>query len=100
MKDRDYIIILYDYYGELFSDKHREYFESYYFDNLSLGEISDNLDISRNAVHKCIKAIVDKLYFYEDKLGMYKKYQELNKIILNISDEDLKNKMINILESD
>jgi len=100
MEDRDYIIILYDYYGDLFNDKHKEYFESYYFDNLSLGEISDNLGISRNAIHKGIKSIVDKLYFYEDKLGMYKMYHELINAIDSISDESIKNKLKNILESD
>ena len=71
MNDRDYIILLYDYYGELFDDKKREYFEDYYFNNLSLGEISDNIGISRNAVHKVIKGVVDKLLFYEDKLHLY-----------------------------
>lgn len=100
MENRDYIIILYDYYGELFNDKHKEYFESYYFDNLSLGEISDNLGISRNAIHKGIKGIVDKLYFYEEKLGMYKRYQELVMVIDTISDEGIKNKLKDILESD
>lgn len=55
MNEREYLIILYDFYGELLSDKQREYFEDYYFNNLSLGEISENEDVSRNAVHKSIK---------------------------------------------
>ena len=55
MKDRDYVIVLYDYYGELFNDKQKEYFEYYYFDNLSLQEISENLNISRNAIHKSLR---------------------------------------------
>ena len=41
MNDREYIIILYDYYSELLSDKQRLYFEEYYFNNLSLTEISE-----------------------------------------------------------
>ena len=36
MEDREYLIILYDYYSELFNTGQRDYFESYYFDNLSL----------------------------------------------------------------
>ena len=100
MENRDYIIILYDYYGELFNEKQREYFEYYYFDNLSLGEISDNLGISRNAVHKSIRSMEEKLYFYEEKLKLYKKNIELNKIIDIIIDEDLKLKLKNVLESD
>ena len=42
MGDRDYIVMLYDFYGELFNDKQREYFEDYYFNNLSLAEIGSN----------------------------------------------------------
>ena len=68
MDNRDYIILLYDYYMELFNDKQRKYFEYYYFNNLSLGEISDNINVSRNAIYKVIKNMEDKLLFYEDKL--------------------------------
>ena len=64
MEDREYLVILYDFYGELLSDIQREYFEAYYFDNLSLSEISENTDKSRNAIHKCIKAgLLDKMSF-------------------------------------
>ena len=66
MEDREYLIILYDYYGELLSDIQKEYFELYYFDNLSLSEISENDGKSRNAIHKCIKSCSSKLYEYED----------------------------------
>ena len=66
MDNRDYIILLYDYYGELFSIKQREYFEDYYFNNLSLGEIGDNIGISRNAIHKVIKNVKNK---FSEKSG-------------------------------
>ena len=100
MDNRDYIIILYDYYYGLFNDRQREYFESYYFDNLSLSEISDNLSISRNAIHKMLRSMVMKLYFYEEKLGMYKKYKKLYDAISKINDDSLKDNLINILESE
>lgn len=87
MDERIYLIDLYDIYGELLDDKKKEYFESYYFDNLSLGEISENLDVSRNGVHKQLKVIEDKLKFYEEKLGLYKKRKELRSIIDICSDE-------------
>ena len=85
MDNRDYIILLYDYYGELFSIKQREYFEDYYFNNLSLGEIGDNIGISRNAIHKVIKNVSDKLLFYEDKLQLYSKSIKIKEIITNSS---------------
>ena len=93
MEDREYLIILYDYYGELLSDIQREYFESYYFDNLSLSEISENDGKSRNAIHKCIKSSSSKLYEYEDKLGLYEKRCKLDKLIDNINDNELKEKL-------
>lgn len=93
MEYRDYIIILYDYYGELFNDKQKRYFEDYYFNNLSLGEISDNIGISRNAIHKVITNVSEKLIFYEDKLNLYKKAVNFKKILSEIKDEDLLKKL-------
>ncbi|MFA5602338.1 MAG: sigma factor-like helix-turn-helix DNA-binding protein [Bacilli bacterium] len=93
MKVVTYLNILYDYYGELLSDKQRSFFEDYYFNNLSLSEISENNKISRNAVHKQIKSIEVKLKEYESKLKLYEKSIKLNKIIDNIKDEALKNKL-------
>lgn len=90
MDNREYLIILYDYYGELLSDIQKEYFESYYFDNLSLSEISENDGKSRNAVHKCIKGSCNKLYEYEDKLKLYEKRKILDGILNKIDDEDVK----------
>lgn len=97
MEQRDYLIILYDYYGELLNDKQRSYFEEYYFNNLSLGEISENNNISRNAIHKNIKATEEKLYFYEEKLGLYQKKKLLGDIIKDIKDTNIKSKIGEIL---
>ena len=65
MKERIYLNNLYDIYGELLDSKKKEYFEMYYFDNLSIQEISDNLGVSRNAIFKQIKNAEAKLLFYE-----------------------------------
>ena len=93
MEERNYLIILYDFYGELLNDKQKEYFEDYYFNNLSLGEISENTGLSRNAIHKNIKSSEEKLYFYEDKLCLYKKRQMLDDIIFNINNNEIKDKL-------
>lgn len=82
MDDRDYVVILYDFYGELFNERQKEYFEEYYFNNLSLAEIGEKLGVSRNAIHKVIQGVEEKLRFYEEKLGLYKK----NKIVYDIMD--------------
>ena len=97
MENRDYLIILYDYYGELLNEDNRKYFEAYYFDNLSLSEIAENNNISRNAVHKHIKASESKLMFYEDKLKLHEKDNKIKDIINNLSDETLKKKLVKII---
>ena len=90
MEKRDYLIILYDLYGELLNDKQQQYFEEYYFNNLSLGEISENLNISRNAVHKSLQSIEEKLQFYEEKLKLYKKSKIIYDIIEKESSQEVK----------
>lgn len=94
MEKRDYLIILYDLYGELLNDKQQQYFEEYYFNNLSLGEISENLNISRNAVHKSLQSVEEKLQFYEEKLKLYKK----SKIIYDIIDKESSQEIKRILK--
>ena len=96
MNDREYIIILYDYYKDLFNMKQQEYFEEYYFNNLSLSEISENMGISRNAIHKSIKLIEDKLLFYEDKLKLYNKSKEISRLLTKVP-EDIKIKIEELL---
>ncbi len=88
--------ILYDYYGELLTDKQKNYFKDYYFDNLTLSEISENYNISRNAIHKSLKEIEEKLFYYEEKLKLYEKNIKIKKIIANL-DDDLKNKIIELI---
>ena len=94
MEKRDYLIILYDLYGELLNDKQQQYFEEYYFNNLSLGEISENLNISRKAVHKSLQSIEEKLQFYEEKLKLYKK----SKIIYDIIDKESSQEIKRVLK--
>lgn len=84
--------ILFDYYGELLTDKQQEFFKDYYFDNLTLQEIADNNDISRNAVHKTLNTIINKLEYYEEVLKLYEKSEKI-KIIIADLDEETKNKI-------
>ena len=92
MENREYTCTLFDYYGNLLTEKQIEYFQDYYFDNLTLSEISENNNISRNAVHKTIKDAEEKLIFYEESLKLYSKSEEIKKIISNL-DIDLQNKI-------
>ena len=70
------VIELYDIYQDLLTEKQREYLESYYYNNYSISEISENMNVSRNAVHDQLKRTVQKLYDYESKLELRKKGKE------------------------
>ena len=93
MNDREYIIILYDYYSELLSDKQRLYFEEYYFNNLSYAEMAEDFDVSRNAIFKQLHITTDKLEEYESKLGLLKKKKKLLEIIEKVDDKKLKEEL-------
>ena len=96
MENQVLLCILYDYYGELLTDKQKKYFIDYYFENLSLSEMSENYDISRNAIHKNLKETEEKLFYYEEKLKLYEKNKKIKKIINNL-DDDLKNKLLELI---
>src|SRR5574344_1122662 len=93
MDKRIYLNDLYDIYKELLNDTQRICFEYYYFDNLSLGEISENMEVSRNAIHKQLKIVEMKLEEYESKLRLFEKSKKLDNIIKSLEDEALKNKL-------
>jgi len=83
---------LFDYYGDLFTDKQKEYFIDYYFNNLTLQEIADNNNVSKNAVHKNLKDIIQKLEYYETKLSLNSNRKEIEKLIENM-DENIKSRI-------
>ena len=93
MKQNLYIIDLYDIYGSLLTEKQQKYFEDYYFDNLSLSEISENYNITRNAIHNSLKETFEKLEVYEEKINVYKKNNKLKEIIIKTDNKELKEEL-------
>ena len=65
---------LFDRYGELLTDKQFKCLEDYLVNNLTLSEISEIYGISRQAVNFNIKESLKLLNYYEEKLGLCKKY--------------------------
>lgn len=90
MDRKIYLNNLYDYYALLFTEKQRDYFESYYFQDLSLSEIAENSGVSRNAVHGQIKIVEEKLELYEKTLHLYEKSEKLRVLIETMDDETKK----------
>lgn len=69
---------LFDLYGNLLTDKQREYFGYYYSEDYSLSEIAELLGVSRNAVHDQIKIVTGHLDEFETKLGLLERRGRLN----------------------
>lgn len=93
MEKEVYLTILYDYYSGLLTKKNQQYFENYYFLNLSLMEIAENLNVSRNAIHKQLKMVEEKLIEYESILKLYEKDLKIKKIIEDEKDLLIKKKL-------
>lgn len=63
------LVLLYDYYGGLLTDRQRECFEMRYDQDLSLGEIGQELGISRQGVHDNLSRTEALLRNMEAKTG-------------------------------
>lgn len=87
--------ILFDYYGDLLTDRQQEIFKDYYFDNLTMQEIADNNNISKNAIHKTLNAINNKLRYYEQKLKLYEKSKKIKELTVDL--DQYKKEQINEL---
>lgn len=92
---REEIINLYDTYGVLLTDKQKGYFESYYFDDLSITEIASNYGVSRNAVFDQLKRVNLILLDYEAKLKIVDKTSKIEKLELSKNQKD---EILNILK--
>lgn len=93
MEDYVYYGELYDLYQQLLTDKQRAYFEDYYFQNLSLGEMAENYQVSRNAIFRQLHIVTKKLEEYEEKLQLLQKKRKLEEISQSIDNLDIKRQL-------
>ncbi|MCH4888331.1 DNA-binding protein [Acidaminobacter sp. JC074] len=82
---------LFAFYGELLTDKQKDILTLYCLDDYSLGEIAEDLSISRQGVHDTVKRATKTLEDYESKLGLMDKFNK-NNLLLN----DIQLKMMNL----
>ena len=98
MKNREYIVGLYETYSKLLNDREREYFENYYYEDYNLQEIADNYEVSKSYVGKFINEIEEKLVKFEEALLMYEKMNKLRNITKYMEDLEAKIKIDEIIE--
>ena len=87
MENNVKISILLEIYGNLLTEKQRALLENYYNNDLSLSEIAENEGITRQAVRDNLKKGENKLFEYEEKLGLMKKQIMQEEQIANILSE-------------
>ena len=87
MEDRVEISLLMDLYGALLTEKQINIMELYYNDDLSLAEIAELNNTSRQAIHDLIKRCYKQFLSYESKLNLLEKSLEKEKKISKFLDE-------------
>ena len=81
------ISVLCQLYGKALTEKQYEVLTDYYNNDLSLSEIAENNNITRQAVRDIIKKGENKLYELEENISLKKKVFEEEKIVRNINKE-------------
>ena len=76
----EYASMMYDFYGGLLSDSQSEVMALYHEDNLSLSEIAEQQDMTRQAVHYTLKKAEKALDKFEEKLGLVAAYEKNQKL--------------------
>ena len=80
------IAVLLDYYGELLTEKQRDFISLYYDEDLSLAEIAENEGITRQGVRDSIKRAEALLFEMEEKLGFANRFEQINENADKISE--------------
>ena len=80
------ISYLLDFYGEMLTAPQREMVEAYHNEDLSLGEIALERNISRQGVRDAVKRAEQQLLEMEEKLGLVRRFHEVHEGLANICD--------------
>ena len=76
MKNQTYrMTMLFDFYGEVLTERQKEFFDLYYNEDLSLAEISENYGITRQGVRDVIVRAEAILVDLEDKTGLIRRFE-------------------------
>jgi hypothetical protein len=100
--------LLLDFYGQFLTPKQRDVMELYYYEDLSLAEISEHKKITRQGVHECIKRSQQNLMEFEKILQLAHKFSSLKNSLNEIrmtaeniktDDEKIKSSLEHIKET-
>ena len=96
MKNQTYrMTMLFDFYGEMLTDRQKEFFDLYYNEDLSLAEIAENSGISRQGVRDVIVRAEGVMQEVEDKTGLIRRFLQMQQHISVIEESAGELKTIN-----
>ena len=85
MKNQTYrMTMLFDFYGEILTDRQKEFFDLYYNEDLSLAEIAENCGISRQGVRDVIVRAENAMTELEDKTGLVHRFLQMQQHVETI----------------
>ncbi len=96
MKNQTYrMTMLFDFYGELLTERQKEFFDLYYNEDLSLGEIAENNGITRQGVRDVIVRAEGIMQDIEDKTGLVRRFMQMQNNLNAIQEAAAELKTIN-----
>ncbi|MCC8162887.1 MAG: YlxM family DNA-binding protein [Lachnospiraceae bacterium] len=69
--------LLYDFYGELLTERRKRVYEDVVLNDYSLSEVAEELGISRQGVHDMVRRCGRTLAEYEEKLHLVEKFAKI-----------------------
>ena len=101
MKNQAYrMALLYDFYGDMLTDRQKEFYDLYYNEDLSLAEIAENYGISRQGVRDVIVRAEAIMTDLEDKTGLMKRFMLMQQQVQAILDAAEKIQTVNYRQYD
>ena len=101
MKNQTFrMTMLFDFYGELLTDRQKEFYDLYYNEDLSLSEIAENYGISRQGVRDVIVRAEAIMTDLEDKTGLMKRFMLMQQQVQAILDAAEKIQTVNYRQYD
>lgn len=74
MEQRTVLNLYFDFYGSLLTNKQQQIFKLYFEDDLSLAEIAEETQVTRQAVHDNLQRSEKQLLYFEKQLALAEKF--------------------------
>lgn len=100
------LVILLDFYGGLLTEKQASALDGYYNQDLSLAEIAEEMEISRQGVMAFLKQGEKHLRSFEEKLGLASRFskissglEEMQSIVMAMADSEERTRLMELIDS-